>query len=119
MLNFKQKIAEAISEVTNIEKEELYISIEVPKDTKQGDYAFPCFRLAKTLKKAPKDIAEDINSKIKFEDNLVEKMEAHASGYLNFFINKETLAKTVVEGVNKAKEEYGKSDIRKTEKTLL
>ena len=119
MLNFKQKIAEAISEVTNIEKEELYISIEVPKDTKQGDYAFPCFRLAKTLRKAPKDIAEEINSKIKFEDNLIEKMEAHASGYLNFFINKETLAKTVVEGVNKAKEEYGKSDIRKTEKTLL
>lgn len=119
MLNFKQKIAEAISKVTEIKEEELLLSIEVPKDTKQGDYAFPCFRLAKTLKKAPKDIAEDINSKIKFEDNLVEKMEAHASGYLNFFINKETLAKTVVEGVNKAKEEYGKSDIRKTEKTLL
>ena len=119
MINFKDEIAKAISSIVNLSKEELRESIEIPKEEKQGDYAFPCFRLAKTLKKSPQDIAEDINSKIKFEDNLVEKMEAHASGYLNFFINKETLAKTVVEGVNKAKEEYGKSDIRKTEKTLL
>ena len=53
MLNFKEKIAEAISKTVNINKEELESYIEVPKDTSMGDYAFPCFKLAKELRKAP------------------------------------------------------------------
>lgn len=119
MLNFKEEIAKAISEVTEIVPEELILSIEIPKEKTQGDYAFPCFRLAKVLKKSPKDIAEDIKSKISFKDNLIEKTEVAASGYLNFFVCKDTLAKTVIEEMISKKEEYGKSDIRKTEKILL
>ena len=53
MLDFKEKISEEISKITKIDKNELYEYIEMPSDNKMGDYAFPCFRLAKTMKKSP------------------------------------------------------------------
>ena len=64
MLNFKEKIAEEISKVTNLNKEELKNYIEVPKDSSIGDYAFPCFKLAKELRKAPPAIAAEIYEKL-------------------------------------------------------
>ena len=57
MLDFKYIIAEEISKASGIEKKEIKSYIEVPKDSKMGDYAFPCFKLAKILKKAPQIIA--------------------------------------------------------------
>ena len=42
MLDFKEKIAEEISNITKIDKNELYEYIEMPSDNKMGDYAFPC-----------------------------------------------------------------------------
>lgn len=110
MLNFKEIIANAISNAIDVNSEELVSSIEIPKEDIQGDYAFPCFRLAKILKKSPQMIADDINSKIKFDNGLIEKTEV-IGGYLNFFVNKEALAKTVVEEMNKTKNDYGKSNI--------
>lgn len=110
MLNFKEEIAKKISSVLDIDYREVAKSIEIPKEEKQGDYAFPCFKLAKTLKKAPAIIAEDISKKLKFEDNLIEKIEL-AGGYINFFINKEILAKTVIEEIEEKRDNYGKSDI--------
>ena len=90
MLNFKQEIAEYIEKVVDIEKNELEKYIEKPKDTTNGDYAFPCFRLAKQLKKAPQIIAEDIKEKIESDiekSKEIEKVEI-VGGYLNFYINK-------------------------------
>ena len=46
MLNFKEIIAEKIADVTKINEDEIKSYIEIPKDSKNGDYAFPCFRLA-------------------------------------------------------------------------
>ena len=60
MIDFKQIIAEEISKAISVPKEELASYIEIPKDINNGDYAFPCFRLAKTLKKAPTVIANEI-----------------------------------------------------------
>ena len=65
MINFKQIIAGEISKVTNINEKELETYIEIPKEVNNGDYAFPCFRLAKELKKAPQIIATEIKEKIK------------------------------------------------------
>ena len=65
MINFKSIIAEAISKVVNIDKAEIEKSIEKPKGSNNGDYAFPCFRLAKDLHKAPPMIANDIKENIK------------------------------------------------------
>lgn len=110
MLDFKKIIAEAISKVINQDICDLEINIEVPKEKVQGDYAFPCFKLAKELKKSPQIIAEEINSNIKFDSELIEKTEV-LGGYLNFFVNKTALAKTVVEEIIKKKNDYGKSNI--------
>ena len=109
MVQFKTKIAEEISNAININKEELEGYIEMPKDSKNGDYAFPCFRLAKELKKAPPMIANEIKEKIKIDEELIEKVEV-AGGYLNFYIKKDKLANEVLKEMEEAKE-YGKMDI--------
>ena len=80
--------------------------IETPKDSKNGDYAFPCFRLAKELRKAPPAIANEIKEKLEPVEE-IEKVEV-AGGYLNFFINKSTLAEEVLGEISKT-EQYGKS----------
>ena len=75
MIDFKQIIAKAIAEVVNIDEKELESYIEIPKDANNGDYAFPCFRLAKELKKAPPMIANDIKDKIQINEEMIEKVE--------------------------------------------
>ena len=109
MINFKTEIAKEIAKVTNINKEELETYIEIPKDTKNGDYAFPCFRLAKELKKAPPMIAQEIKEKIEVDENIITKVEI-AGGYLNFFINKELITKEVLQEMANS-ESYGRSTI--------
>ena len=106
--NFKQIIAKQISKIIEINEKELESYIETPKDSKNGDYAFPCFRLAKELRKAPPAIASEIQEKIELTDE-IEKVDV-AGGYLNFFINKATLAEEVL-GEISTTEQYGKSRI--------
>ena len=116
MIQFKEKIADAISNATQIEKQEIEGYIEIPKDDKNGDYAFPCFRLAKTMKKAPQAIAEEIKEKILIDDKIIEKIEV-LGGYINFYINKTLLAKEVLEELEK--EEYGKTELGKGKTVLI
>lgn len=110
MVDFKQEIANSIAKVIELEATELRNYIEVPKDSNMGDYAFPCFRLAKELRKAPPMIASEIKEKIELNNEYIEKVEV-AGGYLNFFINNEKLVKEVLEEINSKKEEYGKVNI--------
>ena len=109
MIDFKSIIAEAISKVVNIDKAEIEKSIEKPKGSNNGDYAFPCFRLAKDLHKAPPMIANDIKENIQVEEKQITKIEV-AGGYLNFFINKEILVKEVLNEMATS-DEYGKSTV--------
>ena len=109
MINFKNIVANAISKVVNINETEIEMSIEKPKGSENGDYAFPCFRLAKELRKAPQMIANDVKENIKVDENQIIKIEV-VGGYLNFFINKEILVKEVLNEMSENKE-YGKSTI--------
>lgn len=109
MIDFKKKIAEEISKIVNIEKEEIETYIEKPIDNKNGDYAFPCFRLAKELKKAPPIIANEIKEKIELDTSIIEDVQV-VGGYLNFYINKETITKEVLKEISKT-EKYGKTNI--------
>lgn len=118
MINFKQEIAKSLTKCVDISEEELEKSIEKPKDKKQGDYAFPCFRLAKVLKKSPQAIAEDIKNKIEFDTSIIKKSEV-IGGYLNFFVNKETLAKTVIEEMKEKKDDFGKSSVGKGKNIIV
>ena len=109
MIDFKKYIAESIGKVLNEETSEIQNFIENPRGENNGDYAYPCFRLAKILKKSPMVIAEEIKSKIEFNTDIIEKVEV-AGGYLNFFIKKEALALQVIQEFSDNKL-YGKSDI--------
>ncbi len=117
MIDFKQIIAKAIAEVVNIDEKELESYIEIPKDANNGDYAFPCFRLAKELKKAPPMIANDIKEKIQIDEKMVEKVEV-VGGYLNFYIQQEQIVEEVLKEID-AQEEYGKSEIGKGKNIVI
>ena len=110
MIDFKDKIAEEISKVLELTKEELKEYIEIPKDTKMGDYALPCFKLAKEMKKSPVIIANEIKEKIELPNKYISKIEA-VNGFLNIFINNEMLIENVLDEMESKKENYGSSNI--------
>lgn len=122
MIKFKERIAqmveEQIKEITQISLLELMEYIEVPKNLANGDYAFPCFRLAKVLKKSPAQIAQDLANTMKMDEEVIEKIEV-AGGYINFFIKKEVLTKEVIQEFVQGKENYGKSELGKGKKIVI
>ncbi|MBR3132705.1 MAG: arginine--tRNA ligase [Clostridia bacterium] len=107
MIDFKKHIAQKINNATQID-EDVTKYIEIPPDSSMGDYAFPCFSLAKVMRKAPPVIAGELKEKIE-SDDIVTKIEVKG-GYLNFYINKELLSKEVLNETIK-NNEYGKSNI--------
>ena len=118
MLDFKEIISEKISQIVGVDSKEIKGYIEVPPDKNMGDYAFPCFRLAKSLKKAPPAIAEEIKEKLEFDKNLISKFDVQG-GYLNFFVNSEALVKEVLGEINKFKENYGSSYIGQNKNIIV
>ena len=106
MLDFKETIAQALQKATGLNKEELKSYIEVPKDASMGDYAFPCFKLAKELKKAPPMIATEINEKLQVDEKQIKKVEI-VGGYINFYVNNTTLAEEILKEYDAKKEQYG------------
>lgn len=115
MTNYKYIISNLISQATEINIEEIESYIEVPKNLSNGDYAFPCFKLAKTLKKAPPTIANEIKEKITLDPNYITKLEV-AGGYLNFYINKNLIAEEVLKQIEE-QTEFGK--IAENNKTVV
>ena len=111
MVSYKSKISEQIAKATNIPQEEIEKYIEIPKDMANGDYAFPCFKLAKTLKKSPIVIANEIKQEFQIEEEIISKVEV-VGGYLNFFVNKLNKTKQIIEEMAN-NEQYGKSNFGK------
>ncbi len=116
MINFKKEIGEKISNITKIDINQIEEFIEIPPDSNMGDYAFPCFRLAKELKKSPNIIADEIKAKIE-TGKVFTKIEV-SGGYLNFYVNKKLLVKEVINQFDKEKENFGKEKIGEG-KTIL
>ena len=107
MIDIKDKIAELLSgQVEDLTKEEIKGMIEVPQDKANGDYAFPCFRLARTLHKAPPLIAQDIAAGIN-GDPVFEKVE-QVNAYVNMFISKAEFSEITLEAAQK--DDFGSSD---------
>ena len=118
MIDFKEKIAKILADATNLNEKELESYIEMPKDSKNGDYAFPCFRLAKELRKAPPVIANEIKEKIETTPEEIEKVEV-VGGYLNFYINKDIITKEVLNQIENNRDNYGKSKIGKGKNIVI
>lgn len=118
MVNFKDEIAKLIAEkVEGLELSEIQDMIEVPQDAKMGDYAFPCFKLAKVLRKAPPLIAKGIAEGIA-DAPLFEKVE-QVNAYVNMFISKEEFVKDTLEEVLAKGDDFGRTDIGAGKKVIV
>lgn len=108
-MDIKQKLAQVlIDQGLDMPLDEIIRSLETPPNKEMGDYAFPCFRLAKTMRMAPAKIAEDLVGKISAD--FIEKA-VNLGPYINFYINYELLAKTTITEILDKKEAYGSSDM--------
>ena len=104
----KNKIIDLLAaQIEGMSKEDISATIEIPPKPEMGDFAFPCFRLAKTMHKAPNMIAADIKEAIGDVDYL-DRIEVKGA-YLNFFVKTEVFVKSMIEAANS--ENFGGSDI--------
>lgn len=92
-MDFKSKIIELLKKEV---KQEIFL--EIPPEFKLGDYAFPCFSLAKVYKKNPNEIAKELSNKLK--SNFLEKVESNGP-YVNFFLNKKIFCEETLKEVLK------------------
>ena len=103
MQDFKVAVATCLKEhIEELTLEEITALIEVPPNKDMGDFAFPCFKLAKVFRKAPNMIAAELSEKI--EAKGVISNVTPLGGYINFFVNKSQLAETVIKDVLTKKE---------------
>lgn len=110
MQDFKIAIANCLKEkIEDLTLEEIVALIEVPPNKEMGDFAFPCFKLAKVFRKAPNMIAADLAENIEDKGAISKVMPL--GGYVNFFVNKSQLAETVINDVLTKKEKYGHTDL--------
>ncbi|CDA09576.1 arginine--tRNA ligase [Intestinibacter bartlettii] len=110
MQDFKIAIANCLKEkIEDLTLEEIVALIEVPPNKDMGDFAFPCFKLAKVFRKAPNMIAADLAENIEAKGAISKVMPL--GGYVNFFVNKSQLAETVINDVLTKKEKYGHTDL--------
>ena len=114
-MDFRSMIAGEIASALDIafgnsplSAEEIAPLLELPPDSAMGDYAFPCFKLAKALRKGPPMIAGELVKVI--DAGFLSKVEA-VGGYLNFFIDKALYASSVLSEVMESGERYGSSDM--------
>ncbi|OCA87906.1 arginine--tRNA ligase [Bacillus sp. FJAT-27225] len=109
-MNFKTGFADNLYSALNgqLEKDKLILMIEKPKFENMGDLAFPCFELAKLLRKSPQSIATELAEKI--EAPLFEKVEA-VGGYVNVFLNKSLVSQQIIQKVLSEKEHFGDNKI--------
>lgn len=121
MDNLKEIIAASIKDAINndeISMEDILNALEEPKDSKNGDMAFPCFKLSRVLKNSPINIAQNIKENIKYDDGIINKVE-NVNGYLNFYINNASVLSNLVKKVIEENDNYGKSDIGGKEKIVI
>lgn len=93
--------------------------IRYPPENISGDLSFPCFPLAKEMKKSPQMIASELKKEMAFgEDNLIDRVES-AAGYLNFFLNEKRFCARVIEDFLELEDGYGQSDMGQKKKVVV
>lgn len=107
-MDFKLKLAEAIAPIIGLETASVVDLVETPPNPEMGDFALPCFKLAKLLHKAPAAIADELKNSIGCIEGF-ERIET-AGGYLNCFTDKASFARSVIERVLHEGNKYGASN---------
>lgn len=109
MIDYKEIIANKLEvEDIGLKSEEIYKLIEIPPQENMGDYSFPCFQLAKTLRKNPAEISKDLASKLDLADFSEIK---NVGPYINLFLDRKKFENDVINTIIEKKEDYGKSDM--------
>lgn len=107
-MNFKLQIAGLLyNQFQDFSKEEIASMLEIPPNPDMGDYAFPCFRLSKILRKSPIQISQEFVKALE-KPNYIAEIKS-VSGYINFFINKTEFASTILSELLRLQENYGTS----------
>lgn len=106
-MDYKLKVANLIKNHVDLDIETIEKLIEIPPKPEMGDYAFPCFQLAKVMKKAPNMIAAELKEAMDTEG--FERIE-NLGPYLNFFVDKGTFSKNTIEKVLSEGDNYGASN---------
>lgn len=107
-MDYKEYIAQKIK-IDGVPEDEIYAAIALPPNSEMGDYALPCFKFAKILRKSPVAIAEELKNAY-VTDDVISEVSA-VNGYLNFKVNKTGLADSVIKQILTEKDGYGSSNI--------
>jgi arginyl-tRNA synthetase len=115
----KEVIVNFLAKHVNLDKELISNALEIPPDSSLGDYAFPCFVLAKVMRRSPVDIATllagELGAKLPKEIS-----GTNANGpYLNFFVNKKIFLENTINTILKEKEKFGCCKLGKGKKVLI
>lgn len=105
---YTKEYANILSQHLPLSTEELQSQITLAPENIAGDFAFPCFQLAKTLGKSPLEISKELEGKLK-TNQLFEKFVA-TGPYLNAFISSQQLANDILSEIQTKKADYGKGD---------
>ncbi len=108
-MDYKAYIADKIR-LDGVTKQEIYESVALPPNSEMGDYALPCFKFSKILRKSPVVIAEELKGKFTLDDGVLSEVSA-VNGYLNFKVNKSALTKSVLSAIFEQGGGYGSSDV--------
>jgi arginyl-tRNA synthetase len=111
----KSQIFLALEKAIKLPKKEIQNLLEIPPNQELGDYAFPCFILAKKLKKNPAEIAKELSEKIKSKSFSVKP----TGPYINFKFNEKEFSSKVLKEILKNKENYGKQNLGKGKTIVL
>ena len=106
-MDYKKHIAQKIK-VDGVSEQEIYDMLALPPNTEMGDYALPCFKFAKVLRKSPVMIAEELKNSLQ-TDEVVCEISA-INGYLNFKIDKNAFVKETLDKILSQGDAYGASD---------
>ena len=122
-MDMKQIIAGRIADAAQASFENCALTVadvtamlETPPDKKLGDYALPCFRLSKTLRKAPQMIASALAEKMSGEE--IDRVEV-VGGYMNIFVSRGSLAEGIVKAVLANPGRWGSSEVGKGKTVCL
>lgn len=107
-MDYKKYIADKIN-VAGVGSDEIASSITLPPNSQMGDYALPCFKFAKVLRKSPVAIAEALAADI-ISDDVISEVTA-VNGYVNFRINKDGLSREVIQKISDEWQNYGGSSV--------
>ncbi len=110
----KEQVAKILAKHTKLKESEIINLIEIPPSSDMGDFAFPCFILAKEMKRNPSEIAGLLAKKIKSSD--FEKIESRGP-YINFFLDRKKTAEETIRKIMKEKDRYG--SMNKKEKIVI